>query len=218
MNSLGVRLARRNSYIGGYISAVIKRGDDVGSFYDFDAARVMEDFEPDGIGRSAVEQAMKFLGARKVEYRQNGASFSGPLASMSVFSGVAGQHRRGRYPARQVVYDRQTGREDQHRMLLSITDDPLIARGLGSRGYDSEGAPCAPLALMENGVLKSYLYGSYTAAKAGSRRTPVTARAAAGASTSNVIPKLGEDHQRRDHQRAPRKASISIWAASTRTA
>ncbi len=189
VNSLGVRLARHDSYIGGHISAVVKRGDDVGSFHDFDAARVMEDFEPDRIGRSAVEQAMKFLGARKVRTGRM-AVVLGPLASMSVFSGIAGNLDAD---------DIQRGRSFMIGKLgqkigsdaVTVIDDPLIGRGLGSRAYDSEGAPCAPLVLMENGVLKSYIYGSYTAAKAGVANTGHGTRGS-GASTSNVVPKLGE--------------------------
>ena len=45
VNSLGVSLARDGSYVGGHIMAVIRSGDDVGSFYDFDGARTLPDFD-----------------------------------------------------------------------------------------------------------------------------------------------------------------------------
>lgn len=188
-NSLGVSLLREGSYIGGHIMTVIKRGDDVGSFYDFDAARVLDDFSPDGIGAEATRQALKFLGARMIETKRMPVIL-GPLASRSVFAGVvnnadAEDIQRGRSFMMGKLGQR-IGSD-----LLTITDDPLIPSGLGSRESDYEGFPSAPLVVMENGVLKSYLHSSYTAAKAKQPNTGHGTRGG-GTSPSNIVPKLGD--------------------------
>ncbi len=52
VNSLGISLAKESSSIGGHVMVIIKRGDDVGSFYDFDSARVMDDFNPSASARA----------------------------------------------------------------------------------------------------------------------------------------------------------------------
>ena len=189
VNSLGVSLASAGSYVGGHIMAIVKRGDDVGSFYDFDSARVMDDFEPAGIGASAAAQAMRFLGARKIETARMPVIL-GPLASRSVLYGIIGGAD---------AEDIQRGRsylmgklgEKIASDVVTITDNPLIPRGLGSRPYDSEGVPSQPLTIVENGVLKTYLYSSYTAGKAGVKPTGHGSRGG-GASPSNLVPKLGE--------------------------
>lgn len=45
--------------------------------------------------------------------------------------------------------------------LISITDDPLVPRGFGSRKFDNEGIAARPRAVVENGVLKSYYVDTY---------------------------------------------------------
>lgn len=189
VNSLGVSLASAGSHIGGYVMVIVRRGDDVGSFYDFDSARVLDDFEPAGIGARAAEQAMRFLGARKIDTARMPVIL-GPLASRSVLYGIVGAAdaediQRGRSFLMGKVGEKIASE------AVTIIDDALIPRGLGSRPHDSEGVPSQPLAIVENGVLKTYLYSTYTAGKAGVRPTGHGSRGG-GASSSNLVPKLGE--------------------------
>ncbi|MHB9038615.1 MAG: TldD/PmbA family protein [Armatimonadota bacterium] len=189
VNSLGVSLARNSSYVGGYTMVVVRRREDVGSFYDFDSARMLADFEPEGIGAKAAAQAIKFLGARKMETRRI-PIILGPLASGSVFDSVAASaDAEGIQRGRSFMIGKLGQKIGSD--ILTITDEPLIPRGLSSRAYDSEGFPCRPLTIMENGVLKSYIYGSYTSGKAKIANTGHGSRGG-GASPSNVIPKLGD--------------------------
>ncbi len=189
VNSLGVSLGHESSHIGGHTMVVIRHGDDVGSFYDFDTARVLADFDPSGVGARAAEQALRFLGARKIE-TQRLPIVLGPFAGRSVFDAVvdnadAENIQRGRsFMAGRV--GEKIGSE-----ILTITDDPWIPRGLGSRGWDGEGTPSKPMVIVEDGVLKTYLYSSYTAGKAGTQPTGHGSRGG-GASASNIVPKLGD--------------------------
>ena len=50
---------------------------------------------------------------------------------------------------------------------VSIHDDPLRKRGLRSRAFDGEGLPVRPMALVENGVLNSWLAESASARQLG---------------------------------------------------
>lgn len=188
-NSLGISLSSEGSSVGGHIMVIVKRGDDVGSFYDFDAARMLDDFDPRGIGASAAKQAMKFLGARKIETKRMPVVL-GPLSSGSVFSGVVGNADAEEIQRGRSFMIGKLGQKIASD-VLTLTDNPLIPRGLSSRGWDSEGVPSQPLVIMENGVLKTYLYNSYTAGKAGVKPTGTGSRGG-GASTSNIIPKLGD--------------------------
>jgi len=74
---------------------------------------------------------------------------------------------------------------------LTLTDDSLIRGGARSRSFDSEGTPCKPVVVVENGVLKTYIHSSYTAGKAGVEPTGHGTRGG-GAARSNVVPKLGQ--------------------------
>ena len=54
---------------------------------------------------------------------------------------------------------------------FSLTDDPLLADRLGSRGADDEGVPSRRLPLVERGVLRAFVYDLETAARAKTRST-----------------------------------------------
>lgn len=56
---------------------------------------------------------------------------------------------------------------------LDLTDDPLVAKGLGSRLYDGEGIAAKKLPLFAGGVLKSYYLDTYYARKL--KMAPTTA-------------------------------------------
>jgi PmbA protein len=149
---------------------------------------MLSDFEPEGIGVKAAAQAVKFLGARKMETRRV-PIILGPLASSSIFDSIASSaDAEGVQRGRSFMIGKLGEKIGSD--MLTITDEPLIPRGLGSRAYDPEGFPCRPLAIMENGVLKTYIYGSYTSGKAKVPNTGHGSRGG-GASPSNVIPKLG---------------------------
>jgi PmbA protein len=45
--------------------------------------------------------------------------------------------------------------------ILSITDDPLVPKGFGSRKFDNEGIAAKQRAVIENGVLKTYFVDTY---------------------------------------------------------
>ena len=58
--------------------------------------------------------------------------------------------------------------------LLTVADDPLLVRGLGSTPWDDEGMATRPRAIFEQGILKSFFLDTYYASKLGME--PTTAR------------------------------------------
>lgn len=67
---------------------------------------------------------------------------------------------------------------------LTITDDPLRPRGLGSRLYDGEGIAAKPMVVLQDGVLETYYVDTYYGRKLGWRPTT--------GSPSNTQFELGE--------------------------
>lgn len=77
---------------------------------------------------------------------------------------------------------------------VTIRDDPHRPRGLRSRGFDGEGLPTAPLALIDDGVLTSWLLDSASARQLGLQPTGHASRGgsgAPGAGTSNLYLEAG---------------------------
>ncbi|MEO6114369.1 MAG: metallopeptidase TldD-related protein, partial [Sphingomicrobium sp.] len=78
---------------------------------------------------------------------------------------------------------------------IQILDDPLRSRGLRSRSFDSEGLPVTPMALVDDGVLTSWLADSAAARQLGISPTGHAVRGvsgAPGAGPSNLHIAAGE--------------------------
>ena len=187
VNSLGVRVAQRSTSVGMHVFCVIRHGDDVGSFYEFDTARMLLDFDPEGIGAKATEGALKFLGARTIA---TGATtiVLGPRAGRALLCAIVGNlDAEGIQRGRSFMINKKG--EPIASEVITIHDDPLIHRGMSSRPCDGEGFPSRKLAVIENGVLLTYLHNSYTAAKAREPNTGHSTRG--GIAPTNLVPKLG---------------------------
>ena len=82
---------------------------------------------------------------------------------------------------------------------ISIIDDPLRRRGLRSRPFDAEGVAGTPLALVEDGVLKTWLLDSATARELGLEPPATPARGA----SSTPSPGADQPASRAGHARRP---------------
>jgi len=72
--------------------------------------------------------------------------------------------------------------------LLTLVDDGLAPEGMATSPFDGEGVPCQATVLIEGGVLRSYLFDSYTARRAG-EGTASTGNAAR--SSYRALPRVG---------------------------
>jgi len=68
--------------------------------------------------------------------------------------------------------------------MVTLTDNPLLPRGLGSRLFDGEGISAKTMPVVEQGVLKNCYVGTYYGRKLG--MTPTTG------GTSNLLMELGD--------------------------
>jgi PmbA protein len=192
-NSCGVRHERSSTSIRCSVFPTIKDGDEVGSFVDFDYARRMCEFAPQGIGRSAAEEACRFLGARPAPTKTLPVVL-GPLAAYGFLSAVVGAAGGE---------DIQRGRsflvgklgEQIASELITLTDDGLIPAGMSSGPLDGEGSVRKKVTVVEKGVFRTELHGLYTSEKAARRgeERPCTGHGVrgGGVSPTNVIPSLG---------------------------
>ncbi len=79
---------------------------------------------------------------------------------------------------------------------VDLIDDATLVRGLGSRPFDGEGVPARRLALIENGVLQSWLLDARTALRLGLTTTGHAIRGLSGPpapAPSNLFLKAGPD-------------------------
>ena len=188
VNNLGVRVCQRATSVSVSVHVVVRREGDVGSYYEWDAARLLRDLEPDGLGARAAEEALKHLKSRTIGTASLPVVF-GPLPSSALFLGICGAASAEEVQRDRSFLVRRKG-ESIAPPLVTLVDDPLIPGGLSSAICDGDGFPHRRVTVVEGGVLATYLHSSYTARKAREENTGHSTRG--GIATTNVIPELGE--------------------------
>jgi PmbA protein len=184
----------RGGYAGSYASLVVTPvADDEGGKkrrgYHWSAKRFLADLDsPEEVGREAARRTLRKLGARKVPTCEAPVVFD-PDAARAILGMMAGC-TMGSSIWRKSSY--LVGREGTRVAsdLVTIVDDPLIARAPGSRPFDGEGLPARKNVVVENGILKTYLCDSYSGRKLGRASTGNASRGGGGGvgpSTTNFL-------------------------------
>jgi PmbA protein len=144
------------------------------------------------VGREAARRTLAKLGARKVPTSEAAVIFDRDVARsiIGTFAGCilgGAVWRRSTY-----LLDREGSQVADPRVTL--IDDPLIARGPGSRPFDGEGLPSRQNVVVEAGVLKTFLLDCYSARKLARASTASAARSGGSisAATSNLLMTSGK--------------------------
>jgi PmbA protein len=159
------------------------------------ARRHLAELDPAAeVGREAARRTLRKLGARTVPTCEVPVVFD-PDAARSILGMLAGCVM-GSAIWRKSSY--LVGREGTRVAsdLVDVVDDPLMPRGPGSRPFDGEGLASRKNAVVEKGVLRTYLCDSYSARKLGRESTASASRgggAGVGPSTSNFVLQPGTD-------------------------
>jgi PmbA protein len=170
----GMVLATSTGFHGAYLgsrhglsmTAIAGGGTGMERDYDFSSALHAHDLEnPDKIGKTAGERAVARLNPRKVPTRKMPVVFD-PRVAGSLVSHLASAIN-GAAIARKTSFLKDKMGDKLFRDGIRIIDDPFRVRGLRSRPFDGEGVAGAKLALVDDGVLRSWLLDSTTARELG---------------------------------------------------
>ena len=162
VTSHGFHGAYLGSNYGASMTAIAGDGTGMERDYDFSAVRHARDLEaPEKIGRRAAERAIARLNPRKVSTRKVPVVFD-PRVAGSLVSHLASAIN-GASVARKTSFLRDKMGAKLVAEGIRIIDDPLRRRGLRSRPFDGEGVTGRKLALVDDGVLRSWLLDSATA-------------------------------------------------------
>jgi len=186
-------LANSRGFVGGYrtsyagVAAAPLAMDANGQMQRdawWSAARRLADLEsPESIGEEAARRTIRRLGARRVPTQRVPIVFAPETARTligSVFEAAAGDSiwRHASFLAGRLGEQIATS-------TLTIIDDntmllPTGAGGFGSSPFDGEGLPSLRTAVVECGILRSYLLNTYSARKLGMKSTHNASRGLAG--------------------------------------
>jgi len=143
---------------------------------------------PASVGCEAARRAVRRLGARRVPTGEYPVVFD-PETAASLLRHLAGAIAGPALYRRASFLLGKLG-ETIASPHVTIEDDPLRPAGPGSRPFDAEGVTARRLAIVERGVLRSYLLDAYSARRLGLRPTGHGARGygdAPGAAPSNFF-------------------------------
>ena len=170
----GMVLVTSTGFHGSYlrssqsISTTAISGDGTGMErdYDYTAAPHASDLEsPQTVGRKAGERTVARANPRKVETCKVPVLFD-PRVAGSIVGHLVGAVN-GASIARKTSFLKDRLGEQLFAKNIRIIDDPLRVRGLRSQTFDAEGVQVKKLAIIDEGVLTSWLLDSGTARELG---------------------------------------------------
>jgi PmbA protein len=181
-----VALAASNGFAGAYagsshavsVSVLGGTGSAMERDYDFTSAVYAADLaDPAEIGKSAGEKAVKRLGSRKMPTCRCPVVFD-PRVARSFLSHLLGAIS-GPAIARGTSFLKDRLGERVFAAAITITEDPHRDRGLRSKPFDAEGIANARRAIVDKGVLTTWLLDLRSARQLGLKSTGHAARGTA---------------------------------------
>lgn len=174
-SSKGIAVAYRETSAWCYSVAIATDGDDTQVAFEFDLARGLASLDAQDVASRAAARALGVLGASKIPSARmpvifdpyTSGQFLGVLAA--ALTGDAVQKGRSLFASR-------LG-EEVAASSLTLVDDGRIPGAPGSSPWDGEGVPTQRTEVISAGTLKSFLYDTTSARRAGTGSTGNAARA-----------------------------------------
>jgi PmbA protein len=201
-NRNSVMLATSQGFFGGYaatshnIGVAVLAGEGIAMERDYDYASARHDTDLEGpeiVGRRAGQRTVARLNPRKVKSQAVPVVYDPRVSSglLSHFSGAIS----GAAVARGVTFLKDSMDRQVFSSSVNIIDDPHRLRGLRSKPFDGEGVRNERKAIVENGVLNTWLLDCASAKQLGLVTTGHAARGTSGPpspSATNLYMEVGE--------------------------
>ena len=170
MTSHGFSGAYLGSRHGVSMTAIAGEGTAMERDYDYSSALHSSDLDdPEKIGRTAGQRAVERLNPRKPSTRKVPVVFDRRISSSLV--GHLASAINGSAIARKTSFLKDKLGEPLFAANINVIDDPLRRRGLRSQPFDAEGVAGRRRALIESGVLTTWLLDCSTARELGLKTT-----------------------------------------------
>lgn len=151
-------------------SVVAKENEQMVRDYAYTVARDIRDLRSaEWVGQDCTKKTIARLSARRIKTQTAPILFA-PRVSSGLFSHLAGAISGGSLYRRMSFLLDSLGKSILPEWL-NIVEHPHILKALGSSAFDAEGVKTHNRQIVENGILQSYLLGSYSARKLGMQST-----------------------------------------------
>jgi PmbA protein len=154
--------------------------------FDWSFSRLLKGLDsPETVGRNAAARVLRKLGARKAPTQKATVIFDRRVAARLWAAIGAAVNGDNVYKGMSFLRDKlgtQIASE-----LVTLTDDPTIVSGAGSAPFDGDGLPTQRNMIIEQGVLKTFLYDVTTSIKVGNGAVST----ASARRSFNSLPQIG---------------------------
>jgi PmbA protein len=168
-STTGIRATNRRTGAFISVSAIAGEGTDTQTGSGFSVARSPGGLDIDAAGADAILRSTRMLGATKAPSARVTVVFDRRVASTllsvvsSALSGEAVVKGRSFFAGR-LGEEVATG-------TVTLVDDPTDPRAFAATSYDGEGLACRRNVLIEDGMLRGFLYDTVSARRAGTTST-----------------------------------------------
>ncbi len=209
-NSNGISKSHKASMCSVYVGVVAEKGDQRRTGGESSSRRFFSDLDPlEEVARKASQKAWELLDPQMVSTQRAAVIFDRDVAP-SLLRGII-TAINGERVLQGASFLQNSMNEQFASSLLTITDDGTLPGGPGSSPFDGEGVPTAKRMLVEKGVLRSFLYNTQVAARAGVQTTGNASRGGytslPGIGTHNLYLAAG-DHSQDDIIAATRRGLL----------
>jgi len=169
-NSNGLLKSYQSSGCGYGVSVVAEKDDQKSSGGEYCSRRFFDDLKPaEEIAQKAAKDAYQMIDPRMVKTQKAVVIFD-PDVAYAILGGILGAIN-GERVLQGASFLRDKMDQKIAVELLTLIDDGTKPRGLSSKPFDGEGVPTQKRIIVDKGVLKSFLYNTIVAKRAGVKST-----------------------------------------------
>ena len=195
INSHGVDVKSQRSMASCDLRVVASDNGSAEGAYDFGYSTNFDKLDVEGVARRAARRAVAKLGGKSIAGGKLPVIFT-PRAAASMLKLIAPSFFADNVQRGKSILGGKLGEKFFH-PSVTIIDDGLLPDGFGSFPFDWEGVPKRRTAMVENGIISSWLYDGARAAHDGVESTGNSQRDALGklptVGISNCFLKAGSE-------------------------
>jgi len=169
-NSSGLSKNYRASSCSFGVSVIAEKGDQKSTGGESCSRRYYSDLKkPDEIADKAIQEAVQMLDPRMVKTQKAVVIFDSDVAR-SILGGILSAINGERVLQGASFLREKLGTKISSE-LITLFDDGTVPKGLRSKWFDGEGVPTQKRIIVDKGVLKSFMYNTIVAKRAGVKST-----------------------------------------------
>lgn len=168
-NTKGLALKENRNFMYIVANAMAKDGDEIKSEHQVKLLFDVNDLDVKKLAEKTALKNLECLGAKSVSSAEYDIVFSNECFS-DLLSCFASNFYAENVHLGLSLLKNKIG-ENISSDKITIVDEPLMKKGVSSCSFDSEGVACFDKTIVENGVLKTYLYNLKYAKKDGVKST-----------------------------------------------